>query len=221
MIFEVEVERSQKVVYDIHRKEKIAVVFFSDEHVFPEVLALRKEFPLVPHLNLRPWNYPKSLCLFDEPPEEILFRWTPLFFLERIRNWLTLTSGGELHRADQPLEPLLLGSTGSLIISESVHDEIFKENIVKIGIKLLYVDGGKYTFLAENIAEKNDEGDKIPFIGASFICPTKSHGIITQLPTTIDELNNFTAASGLDLLIRLRERLICWKKEKNGNPEES
>ncbi|GAG05483.1 unnamed protein product, partial [marine sediment metagenome] len=37
----------------------------------------------------------------------------------------------------------------------------------------------------------------------------------TQLPTTIAELNNFTAVSGLDLLNGLRERLIRWQKEKS------
>lgn len=217
VIFEVEIERSQKVVFDIRRKELIAVLFYSDKTILPEVLALRKDFPLAPHLNLRPWNYPKSLCLFDEPPEEILLRWTPLFFIERIRTWLNLTSRGELHREDQSLEPLLLGSTGTLIISESIHDNILKENIIKIGVEPLYYDGEKYTLLAEKIAEKNGESAKIPFIGTSFICPSRSHGIIAQLPTTIAELNSFTSESGLDLRTELRKRLICWQEEKSNS----
>src|SRR5437660_1528628 len=52
VVFDVEVELGQLKVHDIHRHERMAVVFSRDDHTYPDVLALRDDFPAVPHLNL-------------------------------------------------------------------------------------------------------------------------------------------------------------------------
>jgi hypothetical protein len=52
ILFEVEVERPQKRVYPIHRKERLAAVFRRQDGVLPVVFALRADFPQAPHQNL-------------------------------------------------------------------------------------------------------------------------------------------------------------------------
>ena len=51
MIFEVEVQRGQHSAHDVRRRERIAAVFREDDAVAPEALALRSDFPLVPHVK--------------------------------------------------------------------------------------------------------------------------------------------------------------------------
>ena len=79
VVLDVVVERGQRTVYDIHHIERVAVRFFAHDRWAPEVLALREDFPFVPHLNLRPQGQelPRSLCLYDEPYEDIKLRWMP------------------------------------------------------------------------------------------------------------------------------------------------
>ncbi len=116
VVFDAEIEVGQVAIHDIRGSERIAIIFPAKDNSFPEVLALRDDFPKVPHLNLREQEKPRSLCLFDEKYSEFKLHWTPTLFLERIREWLSLTAKGELHAHDQPLEPLLMGSPMHLII---------------------------------------------------------------------------------------------------------
>src|SRR4051794_8892380 len=53
IIFEAQIELGQRRVNDIQGLERIAVRFERADIAPPEVLALRADFPKVPHLNLR------------------------------------------------------------------------------------------------------------------------------------------------------------------------
>ena len=88
VVLDVDVEVSQRPVHDIRPSETIAVRFFEGELLAPDVLALRPDFPMVPHLNLREEGFPRSLCLYDRPFHEVALDWTPASFVERIREWL-------------------------------------------------------------------------------------------------------------------------------------
>jgi hypothetical protein len=91
VVFEVDIQRGQHPVYDVRRRERIAAVFREDDAVVPEALALRADFPLVPHVNslnlLFLEEFPRSLCLYDEPYHELKLKWTSIAFVERIREW--------------------------------------------------------------------------------------------------------------------------------------
>ncbi len=52
LVFEVEVGLAQRKIHDVRRWERVAVLFWEGDVASPEVLALRADFPLVPHLNL-------------------------------------------------------------------------------------------------------------------------------------------------------------------------
>ncbi len=66
VVFDADIEVGQQTTYDILRSERIAVKFSVIDDAAPEVLALREDFPVVPHLNLRLDEKPRSLCLFEE-----------------------------------------------------------------------------------------------------------------------------------------------------------
>jgi hypothetical protein len=132
IIVDVEVELPQRKKHDIRLYERIAMVFTSEDDRVPEVLALRPDFPQVPHLNLRSRPGPQSLCLYDESYSELKLTWTAPRFLERIREWLALTARGELHQDDQPLEPLLVGLPYTLIIPPEMLMQLHSEHPARI-----------------------------------------------------------------------------------------
>src|SRR5205823_4548508 len=101
---------------------------------YPEVVALRSDFPRVPHLNHRNREFPRSLCLYEQPWPEIALRWTPSAFVERIRYWLAETAKGTLHHADQPLEPLLLGTGRRIIIPADLFADLRKGGPVRLDV---------------------------------------------------------------------------------------
>jgi hypothetical protein len=85
VVIEVEVERPQIVVNSIQRVERLAVVLSADDDSYPEVVAVRKGFPVVPHLNNTFDENTRSLCLYDQSWDEVKSRWTAPAFIERIR----------------------------------------------------------------------------------------------------------------------------------------
>ena len=58
VVAEVEPELPQDLVYDIRSVERLAVVFRSGGLRCPAVIALRSDFPRVPHLNWTPAGCP-------------------------------------------------------------------------------------------------------------------------------------------------------------------
>lgn len=218
IIFDVEVETPQRPVHDIRRRERIAVTFSFDERTYPEVHALRPDFPRVMHRNLTRYELPLSLCLFDEPYSEIKLRWTAHEFIERVRNWLAETAAGVLHKADQPMEPLLIGADGTIVLPAEVFSAArgFTESL---RVFRADNDGGPL-FL---IASKTDE-DLLPnqkprsSIAIPIIGQPQPHGIIHRQPANLAELHDFLRVAQLDLLSLLRDRLRALHHE-NGDLE--
>jgi hypothetical protein len=91
VVLELEVERPQAVQNDIRRHEIVAFLFFIDQSLAPDVLALRADFPHVPHLNLRFEEFPRSLCIYEDLFAEFGFKWNPAHFIEDTRSWLART----------------------------------------------------------------------------------------------------------------------------------
>lgn len=121
IVFNVDVELSQITAFDIHPTERISVSFRPNGVTWPEVLALREDFPVVPHLNLRTVEFPRSLCLYEEAFVEGRLGWTAVSIVERIRTWLSETAQGVLHKDDQPLEPLFLGTRDTIVLPTDIY----------------------------------------------------------------------------------------------------
>jgi hypothetical protein len=207
VVFDVEVEVPQLRTHPIERRERIAARFANDDQTMPEALALRADFPDVPHLNLQLHEFPRSLCLYEQPYRELKRQWTAPRFVERIRTWLALTAKGKLHGDDQPLEPLLWGRDGDIVLPSTV---FHPENASKrLFITFPSVDAGDACLLASY----EDSGRGLPYIPILLSCPPQRHGVIRFRPGTLESLSRFTQYAGLDLLAELRDRLHVLKSK--------
>jgi len=218
IIFDAEIEVPQLRVHPIEEIERIAVIFQEADDSYPEVLALRSDFPLVSHLNLRESEFPRSLCLYDERYDDLKVRWTPHRFIARIREWLSLTAQGILHQDDQPLEPLLLACSGHVVLP---HDLLVSQQEQLQDTLYIYAKGsgsGDLFFTAE--CEKPSNSNKAIAVTASVhLCKPQPHGIIRQKPKTLSELTDFVSTGGIDLISELRSRLRRWNEQPEKRDE--
>jgi hypothetical protein len=217
VVFEVEVQRGQRTANDVRRHESIAAVFREDDAIAPEALVLRSDFPSVPHVNsvnltfLK--EYPRSLCLYDQPYHDLKLRWTSIAFVERIREWLALTARGELHADDQPLEPLLVGSPIPLVLPSDLFgggDET-PELLVVRGAGH---EGQVQALIARHQSDGFRDGLGLSYAAVSLVGEPQEHGVIRTTPTSLRELHGFLEDAEMDLLGELRSRLESWRSRE-------
>jgi integrative and conjugative element protein (TIGR02256 family) len=216
VVFDVAVEISQDRVNSILDKERIAVSFDLQDAQMPEVVSLRPDFPLVPHLNQRENEFPRSLCLYELPYSTVKLRWTPTGLVERIRQWLSLTSEGKLHQEDQPLEHLFLGAFPPLILPSDFLQTINREPGPNDGATYFGVHAvgtapqGITGFVVTNpkLAGMPVRPDHV---ATAVLAPPQKHGVIRNTPTTLREVIDVMSEVNVDLLDLLRRRIRQWR----------
>ena len=208
VVMEVDVELSQFAVADIHPTERISITFAEGENAWPEVLALRNNFPLVSHLNLRAKEFPRSLCLYEQPFAENRSRWAPVSIVERVRSWLADTSKGTLHRSDQPLEQLFLGTRDAIVLPES-----FRLTPAtgphRLGIIHADLRPWGELFFANRVGD-NTQAPGSRFLATTFVTPAITHGVLRWIPQTLSELHSVCVDAGGDLLGAVRNEMGTW-----------
>ncbi|MCI0461247.1 MAG: Mov34/MPN/PAD-1 family protein [Gemmataceae bacterium] len=210
VLMDVEVERPRDLAHPILRFERVAAIFSAEDNWYPEVLALRADFPRVPHLNLRGTEFPRSLCLYDRPWPEVAIRWTPAGFVERVRFWLAETAKGTLHQADQPLEPLLFGHGWRIVLPADLFADIDKGPPVRLDVRLASRSDQCRTLIAERPSEQAEGKEPPKFVATAFVAEAQPHGLIRRSPTNLAELHDFLLAGKLDMLSELRTLLKGW-----------
>jgi integrative and conjugative element protein (TIGR02256 family) len=211
IVFDVDVEVCQISAFDVHPTERISVSFRLNSTNWPEVLALREDFPLVPHLNLRTVEFPRSLCLYEEDFLEGRFRWTAVSIVERTRTWLSETAQGVLHKSDQPLEPLFLGTRNTIVLPA----DIYARTALGPTQLLISRDDRKpwgEIYVARYLAG-GVQGQGTEFIAATYVCPPILHGVINWIPQNLSDLNSALSSTGGNLLESLRNQLESWPRE--------
>lgn len=211
VVFEVEVELVQRVVHDIRYVERLAVVFNTEApNEAPEVLALREDFPVdAPHINLRRWAYPRSLCLYDVAFRDVRVQWTPARFMTLIREWLRLTARGELHADDQPLEPLLPAGSGWVILPAELRETALRieANSTHVLQPSLIFEGQEHQgrpVLIGWLVPSASANNRPRGMATVMRMKPRTHGVIRQTPSTLGELHAMLADEGDDLLHALR-----------------
>lgn len=224
VVFEVDVELGQIRKHAIQHRERLVAIFARDDQTTPEVLALREDFPSVPHLNLRLQELPRSLCLYDQPFRDLKKTWTAPRFIERVREWLALTAKGMLHQEDQPLEPLFFAAN-HIILPDDLFDE-GSDLSQRLHIDVLRYPNDKFVCVLEKIpdrpaaqpkssgAKKNEEPKPPEFVATAFRCAPQNHGVIRKQPANIQDLHEILLGTGMDFLAELRTRVRAW------NPDE-
>ncbi len=210
VIFSVNVERPQKLVYDIRREEYLAAIFWNGDNQVPEVLSLRKDFPKAPHLNLREKEFPRSLCLYDQPYEQVRLNWTPASFLGRVRFWLAKTAVGTLHGNDQPLEPYISGSGAYLVVPSDFITKMQRPLLMDV-----FICGQNHETPTFRAIWPNPQGGRPPDdIAAAFSCLPQTHGVIRRQPPNLWELHQLCREAGLDLVEELIKVIQEWHIQK-------
>lgn len=200
VVVEVEVERGQYVRHPVNRLETLGIEFDRRDKDAPAVLALRSDFPRVPHLNSLENDLPRSLCLSESPYAEERLHWTPSGFLERIREWLARTADGSLHPEDQPLEPLLLLGNWRLILPSDFSAP--EKRDLQFVIVEQMLSKSHHTYYAHRVSEcpgASPNGIVLSVLGAPHI-----HGVIEKLPQDINQLHTLLKTVGIDLLESVR-----------------
>ena len=204
--FNVNVSVPQRPVHDIRNIEPIAAVFSPDEDIQVDVCSLRTEFPSVPHTNLRPLEYPRSLCLYDQPMHEVIFSWTPASFIARIIWWLEGMAHGVLHGDDQPLEPLLFGSVSDLIVPGQFlrHSDAIVPHWATAE-RIRRTDGTYSLEIARTTSIVAESSSDKCFVLVATSKPT-THGLVRHAPRTLAELHDLIHGAGINILGEVRRQ---------------
>ena len=187
----------------IRTRERLALVFYEKPGQAPEVRALRRDFPVVAHLNhVRP-NEPAWLCLYFEPWSAVARWWTPERYLQRILGWLSESAKGTLHRPDQPLEQIYFNAGITLVLPPELDAGLADQAQALVPMALRPTDGeGGYVLCG--FAPKADVG-KLPQFRLLLVqVAPVLNGPIERHPSTLGELHDQLAARGAPLVESLR-----------------
>jgi len=179
IVFEVEVERPQRPAHDVLRVERIAARFNRTDDPLPEALALRGNFPIVPHLNMTGEVTPRNLCLYDRPWDEVKPGWTGASFVERIRWWLAETARGVLHGGEQPLEPLMFSHGFELVVASRFGLEGGPTSEIT---RVVLVDGEEGRVIVADDEDGPNRGGQL-CLTQYIETPVRQHGVIQRTPT--------------------------------------
>jgi integrative and conjugative element protein (TIGR02256 family) len=204
VVIEVQVERPQSPAHDIRHREVLAVEFTQSDLVFPLVLSMRKDFPVVPHLNGSEADAPRSLCLYEAPYAEIKLRWTPHNFLETIRAWLARTADGTLHQATQPIEPLLLVGLWHAILPGSLVSLVNGQSALVV---IRQVPSKHHITFSIHDVPLPAESFQPNALVVKLIGTPHLHGVIERLPATLPDLHALLAPIGIDVLGSVRDAI--------------
>jgi len=191
--------------------ERLALFVTADEKNVPQVVALRKDFPVMMHQNQGQAGDPANLCVYFGPMAATLRTWTPESFLHRIRWWLEASARGELHPADQPVEQLFFNSRYELVLPWNV-DELGSSNAHRAVIfrgKTRSDDTLTY-FLT--FVEKTAKPEAQTVAHIEVTLPTVVHGFVERDPPTLGALADSLAKRG----VKLAELLCTALQERIG-----
>lgn len=210
VVLTIQPEVPQHPAHDIHSAEKMAVCFpLNREGELPFTIALRQDFPHVPHLSVSRVNEPVMLCLTEESPEEQLRSWTAARFVQLLHRWLRLTARGELHAVDQPLEPIFLGTANRIILPARFYEDSFDTTTESLDIYLGGQTSKQLTYVA--ILSKQQpvwmNGAHLAhFISFVYTAQPRLQGSSQRRPTTLSELHQTVGDD--NLLVALRQYLL-------------
>lgn len=122
LLLRVATGRPQRPAYPLLREE-ILGIFFAPDDRYPSVVSAREDFPDTPHQHIVPPGAPCSLCIDDREWREAKITYTPAELLQRIVIWFERAGQGELHEANQPLDPYFVGSPRTVILPGPIFEQ--------------------------------------------------------------------------------------------------
>jgi len=193
----------QKPKLDIKPIEPIEIRIV--EGHMPDVFALRKDFPAVPHLMVSDDGKAKWLCYSAVVDEELRLRMNGRFLIECINNWFVKTSRNELHHPDQPFEPFFLGSKGVAIVKSEFTKKLFNKFISEVN---------KEQRVLFQVDDKAKDSNSEWYITLLLQLPPSSDNIIRKVPANLNDL--FKLVKNVDMLDLFRAQVeAIWRVRQN------
>lgn len=200
--------RPQKPVYRIKHTERIAVRF-AEGDAMPLVYMLRSDFPDTPHQQLTLEGTPRAICVDDRLWAEAQLTWTPAELVQRILKWFERASEGKLHDARQPLDPLMMASGLSFIISR--RDLAQADTLDLVGEHDTQYRSMLRIRRIEDVTGPSQNLEPISFV-AYRVAPENMQRL-TFAPDNLGSLAAMLEARGIDLFADLREQFCAWLRQ--------
>ena len=205
--FDIRIERPQNPVYDIHAVESVTVCLpISGQQAF-SVLVARPDFPDTPHQNLTPEGIPCCICIDDRPWQDTGSTYTAAEFVGRLSAWFEKACQGELHGAGQPLDPLFVpGNTHEIVLTSGFWKAADAGNALCIWA----VDEEARCLFISDKSPGNLPGDDIRLMALHCRTDAQRMSRMKRAPVDLGQLNDFLAASGVDLCELLHCSIGRW-----------
>ena len=205
VIAEVDVELGQRPpVNPIHSTEVIGFLFEDAE--VPQAYPLRADFPIdLPHVNLAPLGLPRSLCLFEIAPEELLRVLTPVLLIERTRFWLSNAAHNKLHGDEQPLDPIFAGRATPVILPSPMQGKN-DDGLIAFAMS----DHPDRPIVVDFPSRLRNTEGLLPLSYLAIETQAVPHSRLRALPRNLRELVEIYAELGIDLPGRIGEGIAPW-----------
>lgn len=213
LMVDIEPELPQRPVHDIRAVERFVIWFSAKAGSLPRVLALRQDFPVVPHLNLTARAQPKDLCLSELPAAEQQLTWTPAGLLVGLAHWLRLTARGELHGTTQALEPVFFPSHERVLVPSAFFEVQPQPLPARLQLQLVSQTPTELVYRASAPGTGPVADQAVPLLGFSYQAGAQLHGLIQEQPETLADLHRLLLPGGDDFCGSLRQLLAQWVAE--------
>lgn len=205
LVIDVEVDAvPPKNAYGIQYRERLALIVPDDAKEIVRVWALRKDFPILMHLNQHAPDTPADICLYFGPPSEIFRTWTPQNFLRRIQWWLEKSARGELHPTDQPVEQLFFKTKYELVLPWNI-DELRQSGAPLAIVRSQARPDDGFTCFIKPVPQGGLKDSSIAHIELTL--DPVVQGTVEQDPIKLGQLVDVLAGRGTDLLNPLKAEL--------------
>lgn len=192
----------------IRYRERLALCVSDRLGTLVEVLALRKDFPVLIHQNHGILGAPVSLCLYFEPASAVFRTWTPQNFLRRIKWWLEKSARGELHPIDQPVERLFFSSKFELVLPWNLADLRSDPNVRFLIVRGPERSNGGFTCFLKALPVSVQRPAQLATVAhIELVLPAVVQGFTELDPATLGQLADTLERKGVDLISPLKSAL--------------
>ena len=205
VILDFQTARPQKSATSIKHVERIGVLFAHTD-AMPHVYVLRPDFPDTAHQQLTIEGAPRAICIDDRSWAEARLTWTPAELVHRIHSWFARAARGELHDVRQPLDPQLIGSPLSFIISRHVLRHADEYDLIAAHNTDHYQT--LQVMSIEKVGEPNKKKELMRLF--AYQIPPENMKRMSFAPKNLGSLSDMLALRGIDLFDDLRKRFSGW-----------
>jgi hypothetical protein len=205
--FDLAIERPQRPVYDIRAVESVTVCFPTAGPKAFSVVVARPDFPDTPHQNLVAEGFPCCICVDDRPWQDTKSFYTAAELMGRISSWFEKACQGELHGAEQPMDPLFVPTTLTQIVLKCDFWKAVEEHR---SMFIWTADPENRFLFISGVRPAHLVGDDIRLM--AIYCEVKPQQMVRmkRAPRDLGQLCDFLTNAGVDFTAVLHHEIKNW-----------